>query len=64
MLSEAGLKWTDIDALPMSTSDGLSAITTDDIDALASDIIKGQVAVPLSSLISLNRVHEPTKLIR
>ena len=50
MLSEAGLKWTDIDALPMSTSDGLSAITTGDIDALASDIIKGQVAavpVPL-----------------
>ncbi|WP_405756014.1 ABC transporter substrate-binding protein [Anaerovibrio slackiae] len=36
MLSEAGLKWTDIDALPMSTSDGLSAITTGDIDALAS----------------------------
>ena len=50
MLSEAGLKWTDIDALPMSTSDGLSDITTGDIDALASDIIKGQVAavpVPL-----------------
>ena len=64
MLSEAGLKWTDVDALPMSTSDGLSAITTGDIDALASDIIKRQVVVPLSPLISLNRVHEPTKLIR
>lgn len=36
MLTEAGLKWSDIDALPMSTSDGLSAITTGDIDALAS----------------------------
>lgn len=36
MLTEAGLKWTDIEALPLSTSDGLSAITTGDIDALAS----------------------------
>ncbi len=54
MLSEAGLKWTDIDALPMSTSDGLSAITTGDIDALASDIIKGQVAaVPIENSLSL-----------
>ncbi len=36
MLSEAGLSWNDIEALPMSTSDGLSAISTGDIDALAS----------------------------
>lgn len=36
MLAEAGLTWNDIEALPMSTSDGLSAISTGDIDALAS----------------------------
>lgn len=36
MLTEAGLAWNDIEAIPMSTSDGLSAITTGDIDALAS----------------------------
>lgn len=36
MLTEAGLTWNDIEAIPMSTSDGLSAITTGDIDALAS----------------------------
>lgn len=36
MLVEAGLTWNDIEALPMSTSDGLSAISTGDIDALAS----------------------------
>ena len=31
---------------------------------LCSDILKGQVAVQLSPFYSLNRVHEPTKLIR
>lgn len=36
MLTKAGLKWSDIEALPLSTSDGLSAISTGDIDALAA----------------------------
>lgn len=36
MLEEAGLEWTDIDAIALTTSDGLSAILTGEIDALAS----------------------------
>ncbi|MDQ0204771.1 ABC transporter substrate-binding protein [Pectinatus haikarae] len=36
MLTDAGLKWEDIDSLPMTTSDGLSAVVTGDVDALAS----------------------------
>lgn len=36
MLEEAGLTWNDVDAHPMSTSDGLSAVITGDIDGLAS----------------------------
>lgn len=36
MLENAGLEWTDIDAIALTTSDGLSAILTGEIDALAS----------------------------
>lgn len=36
MLEEAGLEWTDIDAVPLTTSDGLSAVLTGEVDALAS----------------------------
>lgn len=36
MLEEAGLEWEDINATPLTTSDGLSAILSGDIDALAS----------------------------
>lgn len=36
MLEEAGLEWEDIDAVALTTSDGLSAILTGEIDALAS----------------------------
>lgn len=36
MLEEAGLEWDDIDAVALTTSDGLSAILTGEIDALAS----------------------------
>ena len=36
MLEEAGLEWTDIDAVALTTSDGLSAVLTGEIDALAS----------------------------
>ncbi len=35
MLEEAGLKWDDIEALAMSTSDGTSALLTGDVDAFA-----------------------------
>lgn len=35
MLQSAGLSWDDIDATAMTTSDGLSALLTGDIDALA-----------------------------
>ena len=36
MLEEAGLEWTDIDAVVLTTSDGLSAVLTGEVDALAS----------------------------
>ena len=36
MLEEAGLEWTDIDAVALTTSDGLSAVLTGEVDALAS----------------------------
>lgn len=36
MLTEAGLSWDDIDAQPLTTSDGATAILTGDIDAWAS----------------------------
>ncbi|MED4600877.1 ABC transporter substrate-binding protein [Paenibacillus validus] len=36
MLQNAGLSWTDIDAVPLSTSDGLSALISGKVDALAS----------------------------
>ena len=36
MLEEAGLEWGDIDAVALSTSDGLSAVLTGEVDALAS----------------------------
>ena len=36
MLEEAGLEWTDIDAVPLTTSDGLSAVLTGEVDVLAS----------------------------
>lgn len=36
MLTAAGLKWEDIDAQPLTTSDGATAILTGDIDAWAS----------------------------
>jgi sulfonate transport system substrate-binding protein len=35
-LKEAGLTWTDIEAVPLSTSDGLAALLADQVDALAS----------------------------
>lgn len=36
MLEEAGLEWSDINAVPLTTSDGLSAVLTGEVDALAS----------------------------
>ena len=36
MLEDAGLEWGDIDAVALTTSDGLSAILTGEVDALAS----------------------------
>lgn len=36
MLEEAGLEWTDINAVALSTSDGLSAVLTGEVDAFAS----------------------------
>lgn len=36
MLENAGLAWTDVQTIPMTTSDGLSALLTGEIDALAS----------------------------
>jgi len=36
MLENGGLSWTDVDSIPMSTSDGLSALLTGEVDALAS----------------------------
>ena len=36
MLEEAGLEWADINAVPLTTSDGLSAVLTGEVDALAS----------------------------
>ncbi len=36
MLEEAGLEWSDIDAVALTTSDGLSAVLTGELDALAS----------------------------
>ncbi|UUZ96586.1 ABC transporter substrate-binding protein [Paenibacillus sp. P25] len=36
MLQQAGLSWNDIEALPLSTSDGLSALISGKVDALAS----------------------------
>lgn len=35
-LKEAGLSWTDIEAVPLSTSDGLAALLSNQVDALAS----------------------------
>lgn len=58
MLEEAGLSWNDIEALPMSTSDGLSAVLTGDVDAYAgygNSIIqaKNKGAVTLASAESI-----------
>lgn len=36
MLENAGLAWSDAETIPMSTSDGLSALLTGEVDALAS----------------------------
>ncbi|MFD0693051.1 ABC transporter substrate-binding protein [Paenibacillus sp. GCM10027628] len=36
ILQQAGLSWTDIEAVPLSTSDGLSALISGKVDALAS----------------------------
>ncbi|WP_046227814.1 ABC transporter substrate-binding protein [Paenibacillus dauci] len=36
MLEEAGLRWQDIDAVELSTADGLSALISGKVDALAS----------------------------
>ena len=36
MLEEAGLEWGDINAVALTTSDGLSAVLTGEVDALAS----------------------------
>ena len=36
MLEEVGLTWEDIDAVPLTTSDGLTAVLTGEVDALAS----------------------------
>lgn len=36
MLEGAGLSWNDAETIPMSTSDGLSALLTGEVDALAS----------------------------
>lgn len=36
MLEEAGLEWSDINAVALTTSDGLSAVLTGEVDALAS----------------------------
>lgn len=36
MLENAGLTWTDVQTIPMTTSDGLSALLTGEVDALAS----------------------------
>ncbi|MFM9277442.1 ABC transporter substrate-binding protein [Paenibacillus jiagnxiensis] len=36
MLEAAGLSWSDIEAVPLSTSDGLSALISGKVDALAS----------------------------
>lgn len=35
-LKEAGLTWSDIEAVPLSTSDGLAALLSNQVDALAS----------------------------
>lgn len=35
-LADAGLSWSDIDAVPLSTSDGLAALLSGQVDALAS----------------------------
>ena len=35
-LEDAGLTWTDIEAVPLSTSDGLAALLSEQVDALAS----------------------------
>jgi len=36
MLETAGVDWNDVNAIPMTTSDGLSALLTGEVDALAS----------------------------
>ncbi|MFC5452374.1 ABC transporter substrate-binding protein [Paenibacillus aestuarii] len=36
MLQASGLSWTDVEAVPLSTSDGLSALISGKVDALAS----------------------------
>ncbi len=36
MLENAGLDWSDAETIPMTTSDGLSALLTGEVDALAS----------------------------
>ncbi|MBP1763690.1 MAG: extracellular solute-binding protein family 3 [Firmicutes bacterium] len=36
MLENAGLSWTDVEPIAMTTSDGLSALLTGEVDALAS----------------------------
>lgn len=36
MLENAGVAWTDVDTIALSTSDGLSALLTGEVDALAS----------------------------
>lgn len=35
MLTEAGLAWTDVDTQPLTTSDGLTAVLTGEVDAFA-----------------------------
>ncbi|MBQ7943755.1 MAG: ABC transporter substrate-binding protein [Lachnospiraceae bacterium] len=36
MLTEAGLEWSDVDAQPLTTSDGLTAVLTGEVEAFAS----------------------------
>lgn len=36
MLKEAGVNWNEVETIPLSTSDGLTALLTNEVDALAS----------------------------
>ncbi len=58
MLEQAGLKWSDIDAIALSTSNGLSALLSGEVDALASygnsiKSAKGKGAVTLQSAANI-----------